>query len=115
VRDTDANGKPGAAFARVFVTEGQTMRIFAFDLNEGRQAGPMRFQVWGETAGGGGIPRSLGVLQIDDRTQNRWSLTVPNAPVVKDLTSVFVTVSGQGAAPQGPRLLYAFLEPTAAR
>jgi hypothetical protein len=108
VRDTDASGRPSAAFARVFISEGRTIRIFAFDLNEGT-APPGGFQVWGEQVGDAKSVRSLGTLSIDDRTQNRWSLTIQNGAVVKDINSVFVTTSGRGSAPSGPRLLYAFL------
>jgi hypothetical protein len=46
---------------------------------------------------------------VDDRGQNRWSMTIQNADVVKDINSVFVTTSGSASAPDGPRLLYAFL------
>jgi hypothetical protein len=105
VRDTDATGRPTAAFARVFIAENRTVRIFAFDLNEGR-SGPSRFEVWGEGLGGTKTARSLGVLNVDDRTQNRWSATIHHANVT-ELSSVFVTASG-GA--DGPRLLYAFLD-----
>jgi hypothetical protein len=110
VRDTDASGRPSTAFARVFISESRTIRIFAFDLNEGGTAGaPRRFQVWGEQVGDAKSVRSLGILDVDDRTQNRWSLTIQDAAVVKDINSVFVTTSGRGSAPGGQRLLYAFL------
>lgn len=106
VRDTDASGRARPAFARVFVSDGQSIRIFAFDLEQGRSA-PPRFQVWGESGADGAI-RNLGVLAIDDRSQNRWSLDVADASI-KDLDSVFVTASSQDAAPAGPRLLYTYL------
>jgi hypothetical protein len=106
VRDTDTSGRPSQSFARVFITE-ERIRIFAFDLTEGTGA-PARFQVWGEQLGDAKSVRSLGTLSIDDRTQNRWSLTIQNA-TVKDINSVFVTTSGRGNAPDGARLLYAFL------
>src|SRR5262249_29417965 len=61
VRDTDANGRPSPAFARVFIAEGTSIRIFAFDLNEAR-----RFQVWGEQLGDAKSVRSLGTLDVDD-------------------------------------------------
>jgi len=109
VRDTDAAGRPSAAFARIFVSEGRSIRIFAFDLNEGR-----RFDVWGEQAGAAKTVRRLGSLDVDDRTQNRWSFTVQNADAVRDINSVFVTVATRAGAADGPRLLYAFLGPTLA-
>ena len=111
VRDTDAAGRPSQAFARIFVSEGRSIRIFAFDLNEGR-----RFEVWGEQAGAVRTVRSLGVLDVDDRSQNRWSLAIQNAEALRNINSVFVTAAARsGSAPDGPRLLYAFLGPTLAR
>jgi hypothetical protein len=111
VRDTDANGRPSPAFARMFVAEGRIMRVFAFDLNEGAGA-PGRFQVWGEQIGNAASLRNLGVLSVDDRTQNRWSLSVEDADVVKGIDSVFVTASAQNASAGGERMLYAYLGPS---
>jgi hypothetical protein len=109
VRDTDANGRSSAAFARLFLSENQSIRIFAFDLVEGREQSPDPFQVWGEELGNAKSLRNLGVLDVDDRRQNRWSLTVQNADLLKTINSVFVTAAAHGGAPEGPRLLYAFL------
>lgn len=36
VRDTDADGKPSPAFARVFLTEKKSLMFFAFDLNDAK-------------------------------------------------------------------------------
>jgi hypothetical protein len=104
VRDTGADGRPAAAFARMFVAEGRVIRIYAFDLNE-RTGAPTRFQVWGERLGTSGSLRNLGVLSVDDRSQNRWSLSIQDADVVQSINSVFVTTS----AADGQRLLYAHL------
>jgi hypothetical protein len=109
VRDMDAAGQPGAAFARMFITEGRSIRIFAFDMNEGGGAPAQRYQVWAERVGDPKSVRSLGVLNVDDRTQNRWTLSIDDADFVKTINSVFVTASSRGGAPEGPRLLYAFL------
>lgn len=109
VRDTDANGRANAPFARVFIAEGRTVRIFAFDMGAGAQAAPRRFQVWGEQLGRPGSVRSLGVLDLDDQTQNRWSLSLQNADLVRGVDSVFVTASARSNAPEGPRLLYAYV------
>jgi hypothetical protein len=109
VRDTDAAGQPSAAFGRVFMAQGRSIRIFAFDLNDGENGTARRFQLWGEHLGDAKSVRSLGVLDVDDRTQNRWTLTVQSADVVKDIDSVFVTTAGERAAPEGPRFLYTFL------
>jgi hypothetical protein len=60
--------------------------------------------------GNPGSVRSLGVLDVDDRTQNRWSVTVRNADAIKGIDSVFVTASAPGGtAPSGSRLLYALV------
>lgn len=110
VRDTDANGKPGRAFARVFLTEGKSLMFFAFDLNDPKAIdAKARFQVWGEQLGKKGSVRSLGVLSVDDKAQNRWALKVENADLLSEVNSVFVTVSSAGGGRSGQRLLYAYL------
>jgi myosin heavy subunit len=110
VRDTDANGKPSQAFARVFLTEGKSLMFFAFDLNEANTlSAKARFQVWGEQLGKKGSVRSLGVLSVDDKAQNRWALKVENPGALSEINSVFVTISPQGSSNSGQRLLYAYL------
>jgi hypothetical protein len=107
VRDTDGDGRPGAAFARVFVAEGSSIRIFAFDLNDAAGGAP-RYQVWGQQVGSGAAARNLGSLAIDDRAQNRWTLSVEGG-VVKEINSVYVTAAPRAGGTEGPRMLYAFL------
>lgn len=110
IRDTDANGKQSQAFARVFVTEGKSLMFFAFDLNDPRAINAKaRFQVWGEQLGRKGSVRSLGVLAMDDKAQNRWALKVENPSLLSDVNSVFVTVASADRTASGPRLLYAYL------
>jgi hypothetical protein len=112
VRDTDANGKPSQAFARVFLTEGKSLMFYAFDLNEGRVTkAKARFQVWGEQLGKQSSVRSLGLLYVDDNAQKRWALKVDNPDLLSEIDSVFVTISppGGGVKPSGQRLLYAYL------
>jgi hypothetical protein len=110
VRDMDENGKPGQAFGRVFLTEGKSLMFFAFDLNDPRAiSAKARFQVWGEQRGKKGSARSLGVLSVDDETQNRWALKVENSGLLSDVNSVYVTVSSPGGKNSGRRMLYAFL------
>jgi hypothetical protein len=47
VRDTDPNGNHSPAFGRVFLTEGESLTFYAFDLNEGRVINAKcSFQVW---------------------------------------------------------------------
>jgi hypothetical protein len=112
VRDMDANGKPSQAFGRVFLTEGRSLRFYAFDLNEGRVTNAKAcFQVWGEQLGKQSSVRSLGILYVDDKAQKRWVLKVDNPDLLREIDSVFVTVSslGVGNRPSGQRLLYAYL------
>jgi hypothetical protein len=110
VRDTDSNGKPSQAFARVFLTEGKSLMFFAFDLNEANTlSAKARFQVWGEQLGKKGSVRSLGVLSVDDKAQNRWALKVENPGALSEINSVFVTISPLGSSNVGQRLLYAYL------
>jgi len=112
VRDTDANGKPGKAFGRIFVTEGKSLTFYAFDLNQGRAIDPKhRFEVWGTQQAKGTPAKSLGFFYVDDKTQNRWALKVSDPALVNEVSSVFVTVAPSvgTAAPAGPQLLYAYL------
>jgi hypothetical protein len=110
VRDTDANGKPSQAFARVFLTEKKSLMFFAFDLNEAKVINAKaRFQVWGEQLGKKGSLRSLGVLSMDDKAQNRWALKLENPGLLNEINSVFVTVSSPGGGSGDQRLLYAYL------
>ena len=112
VRDTDANGKPSQAFGRVFLTEGKSLIFYAFDLNGGRVKNPKaRFQVWGEQLGKKNSERGLGLLYVDDKAQKRWALKVQDPDLLKEVNSVFVTVSpsGNGDKPGDQRLLYAYL------
>jgi hypothetical protein len=112
VRDTDANGKPSQAFARVFLTEGKSLRIYAFDLNEANATSAKAgFQVWGQQLASKGSVRKLGLLYLDDKAQKRWVLKVDNPDLLSEIDSVFVTVSSPdgGNQPSGQRLLYAYL------
>ncbi len=110
VRDTDATGKPSQAFARVFLTEGKSLMFFAFDLNDPKAINAKaRFEVWGEKLGKKGSVRSLGVLSVDDKAQNRWALKVEKADLLSEVNTVFVTVSSAGGGRSGQRLLHAYL------
>jgi len=111
VRDTNANGKPSQAFARVFLTEGKSLTFYAFDLNEGRVANSKaRFQVWSQQLASKSSVRSLGFLYVDDKAEKRWVLKVDNPDLLSEIDSVFVTVSPPGGIkPSGQRLLYAYL------
>ncbi len=112
VRDTDPNGNPSKAFGRVFLTEGKSLTFYAFDLNEDRVVNAKRsFQVWAVPEAGKKAPRSLGVLHVDAKAQGRWVLKVDNPELVKEISSVFVTVepSAGGKQPSRQKMLYAYL------
>jgi hypothetical protein len=112
VRDTDPNGKPGKAFGRIFLTEGKSLVFYAFDLNDlNKNDAKKTFQVWGQQGGKSGSLRSLGFLNIDNKTQQRRALKTNDAAAFKQIDSVFVTVEPKGGAktPTGKRLLFAYL------
>jgi hypothetical protein len=108
VRDTGPDGKPGKAFGRVFLTEGKSLVFYAFDLGDPAKK---TFQVWGQQEGNAGSLRSLGFLNVDNKTQQRWVLKTNDAAAFKEINSLFVTVEPQGGAktPNGQRLLFAYL------
>ena len=112
VRDSGPDGKPGKAFGRIFLTEGKSLVFYAFDLNDpARNSSKKTYQVWGETEGRAGSLRSLGFLNVDNKTQQRWVLKSNDSATFKEINSLFVTVEPQGGAktPSGQRLLYAYL------
>jgi hypothetical protein len=112
VRDTDPNGNHSPAFGRVFLTEGESVTFYAFDLNEDRVMNAKRsFQVWAVPEAEKSSPRSLGFLHVDAKAQGRWVLKVDNPELVKEISSVFVTVepSAGGNQPSGQKMLYAYL------
>ena len=112
VRDTDPNGNPSQAFGRVFLTEGKSLTFYAFDLNEDRLGNAKRsFQVWAVPEAGKNSPRSLGFLHVDAKAQGRWVLKVDSPELVKEISSVFVTVepTAGGKQPSGEKMLYAYL------
>ncbi len=112
VRDSDPNGNQSKAFGRVFLAEGQSLTFYAFDLNEDRVASAKRtFQVWAAPETGKDSLRSLGSLRLDAKAQGRWVLKVENPELLKDISSVFVTIepSAGGKQPSGQKMLYAYL------
>jgi hypothetical protein len=112
VRDTDPNGNPSRAFGRVFLTEGQSLTFYAFDLSDERIASAKRsFQVWAVPKTGKDSSRSLGFLHLDAKAPGRWVLKVENPDLVNEIGSVFVTVepTAGGKQPSGQKMLYAYL------
>ena len=55
-------------------------------------------QVWGQQEGKAGSLRSLGFLNVDNKTQQRWVLKSNDAATFKEVNSLFVTVEPQGGA-----------------
>ena len=112
VRDTDPNGNPDQAFGRVFLTEGKSLTFYAFDLNEDRVVNAKRsFQVWAVPQAEKNSARSLGFMHVDAKAQGRWVLRVENPELVKEISSVFITVepAAGGKQPSGQKMLYADL------
>jgi len=112
VRDSGPDGKPGKAFGRIFLTEGKSLVFYAFDLNDPtKSVSKKTYQVWGQQEGKAGSLHSLGFLNVDNKTQQRWVLKTNNAATFKEINSLFVTVEPQGGAktPSGQRLLFAYL------
>lgn len=110
VHDSDANGNPGPAFGRVFLTENKSLTFYAFDLDGGANV-KRNFEVWAVPEAGKNLPRSLGFLHTDPKAQGRWVLKVENPELVKQISSVFVTVEAATGAkqPGGQKMLYAYL------
>lgn len=111
VYDSNANGKRGRAFGRVFYVEGRSLVFYAYDLPTARAQQNISFHLWGEKAGIGETTLSLGVLHDDDPRDRRWTLTCNDPNLLAKINSVYVTAESPGKrndAPNGPRVLYAY-------
>jgi anti-sigma factor RsiW len=112
VRDSGPDGKPGKAFGRIFLTEGKSLVFYAFDLsNPGKNGSKKTYQVWGQKDGKPSSLRSLGFLNVDSKTQQRWVLKTNDAATFREINSLFVTVEPRGGAktPGDQRMLFAYL------
>lgn len=113
VFDTDSRGKTRAAFGRVFFTEGKSLIIYAYDLNDKRvQEAGYHYRVWGKKEGPGPRPKSLGIFYSDDKVQKRWVFKYEDPKVLSEIDSVFVTLEPPGknpTEPKGEKFLYAYL------
>ncbi len=112
VRDTGSNGKPGKAFGRVFLAEGKSLTLYAFDLDEGRTLNAKsRFEVWGEQEMKKNSAQRLGLLYADDKSNRRWSLKLTDPELLNKIDSIFITavLPGTGNTPVGQHLLFAYL------
>jgi hypothetical protein len=113
VHDADGNGKDKQSFGRVFYTEGKSLIIYAFDLDEKKVVNAKyTFEAWGERLGQPTSVKSLGILYADDKNQRRWVLKVDDPRQLAEIDSVFVTIEprdGGTEKPRGHKILYAFL------
>jgi hypothetical protein len=111
--DTDTKGKTRAAFGRVFFTEGKSLIIYAYDLNDHRvQDAGYHYRVWGKKEGPGQAAKSLGIFYSDDKAQKRWVFKYDDPKVLSEIDSVFVTLEPPGknpTEPKGDKFLYAYL------
>ncbi len=113
VFDTDTKGKTRAAFGRVFFTEGKSLIIYAYDLNDHRvQDAGYHYRVWGKKEGPSRAAKSLGIFYSDDKAQRRWVFKYDDPKVLSEIDSVFVTLEPPGknpTEPKGDKFLYAYL------
>jgi len=113
VFDTDPKGKTRAAFGRVFFTEGKSLIIYAYDLNDRRvQDAGYHYRVWGKKEGPGRAAKSLGIFYSDDKAQRRWVFKYDDPKILSEIDSVFVTLEPPGknpTEPKGDKFLYAYL------
>src|SRR6266566_1735817 len=113
VFDTDTRGKTRASFGRVFFTEGKSLIIYAYDLNDHRvQDAGYHYRVWGKKEGPGRAAKSLGIFYSDDKAQRRWVFKYDDPKVLSEIDSVFVTLEPPGknpTEPKGDKFLYAYL------
>lgn len=113
VFDTDTKGKTRASFGRVFFTEGKSLIIYAYDLNDRHvQEAGYHYSVWGKKEGPGQRAKSLGIFYSDDKTQKRWVFKYEDPKVLSEIDSVFVTLEPPGknlTEPKGEKFLYAYL------
>ncbi len=73
VYDSDENGRPKKAYARVFYTKDRSLIFYGFDLD--RQPGVRNvgaFQVWGRRGTNRENALNLGILFQDSSTNKRW-------------------------------------------
>lgn len=111
VFDVDSHSRTRPPFGRIFYTHGKSLIFYAFDLDNQKDAAKASaFQVWGK-GDDAKIPRSLGILYLDNESNRRWLLRSDNAEQLEKIDSVFVTVEPRGGStkPTGKPFLYALL------
>jgi len=110
--DVQDDGTPGAVrplAGRIFYTQGKSLIFYAYDLQNRGNVSRVDFQVWGKREGRSQQPHSLGILYVDEPSQNRWTLKFENAEVLGAIDQVFVTMEPRGGSerPTGKQLLSA--------
>jgi len=110
--DVQDDGTPGAVrplAGRIFYTQGKSLIFYAYDLQNRGNVSRVDFQVWGKREGRTQAPQSLGILYVDEPSQNRWALKFENAEVLAGIDQVFVTMEPRGGSdrPTGKQLLSA--------
>jgi hypothetical protein len=111
VFDVDSHSQTRPPFGRIFYTRGKSLIFYAFDLDNQKDAvTASAFQAWGKSANTK-LPRSLGILYLDNESNRRWLLRSDNGEQLEKIDSVFVTVEPRGGSskPTGKPFLYALL------
>src|SRR5262245_3811190 len=72
VEDEGTPGKVRPLAGRVFYTQGKSLIFYAYDLQNRGNLSKVDFQVWGKREGRSQLPRSLGILYVDEPAQSRW-------------------------------------------
>ena len=109
VRDDGTPGEVRPLAGRIFYTQGRSLIFYAYDLQNRGNVSRVDFQVWGKREGRSQQPHSLGILYVDEPSQNRWTLKFENAEVLAAIDQVFVTMEPRGGSerPTGKQLLSA--------
>jgi cell division protein FtsB len=109
VQDDGTPGKVRPLPGRIFYTHGKSLIFYAYDLQNKGNPTNVAFQVGGKRDGRSQAPRSLGILYVDDSSQNRWALKFEDPDVLGQIDQVFVTVEPPGGSrqPTGKQLLTA--------
>jgi archaellum component FlaC len=109
VRDDGTSGQVRPLAGRIFYTQGRSLIFYAYDLQNRGNVTRVDFQVWGKREGRSQAPQSLGILYVDEPSQNRWALQFENAEVLAAIDQVFVTMEPRGGSdkPTGKQLLSA--------
>ena len=112
VFDANGEGNNSKVFGRVFYTEGKSLVFYAFNLGHAEGAsGRVSYVAWGKQQDAATPARELGIFYVDNVNQQRWVLRFDNPMVLREISSVFVTIEHDNVSqrPTGQPLLYAYL------